>query len=762
MDVEAFLEAIRRRPSLKENVRHWITLPAREARFAATPDTLHPEVLSALAERGIRELYIHQREALDHVAAGRDVCVVTPTASGKTVCYNVPVLDALVRGEACRALYLFPTKALSQDQVSELRMLSDGVGRPVRAGCYDGDTAPAERRALRDDADVVVTNPYMLHTGILPNHPKWVRFFSDLRYVVLDEIHTYRGVFGSHMANVVRRLKRIARHYGADPTFICCSATVGNPGELASQLTGTPVEVVDESGAPEGVKHLLLYNPPIVHGDLGLRASTEEEVRRLLRRVDDSGLQTIVFARTRRTVEVLVKYLRDALIRGKRQEERVRAYRGGYLPNLRRSIEAGLRDGSVRTVVATNALELGIDIGGLDLCFLTGYPGSLSSFWQQAGRAGRRAGVSAAVLVARSTALDQYIVENAGYLMDRPQENVVLDPDNLVILLSQLKCAAFELPFREGDQFGDLDETELLLEHLQQEMGLLHKAGDTWFWAAPAYPAEGVSLNGADIDNFVILDADNRKAIAEVDRPSAMFFIHEGAVYGHQGETYVIETLDYENRKAIARRTDTDYFTEAETETTLRILHVDEETAYDTHTLVRGDVEVTTQATVYKKIRFYTRENVGAGEIDLPSEMMDTEAFWVVFGDEIVRATGLMDGGRTGALLGFGRLLGRIAPLWVRCDPADLRVVAEAKNGSTDRPTVTLHEVVPGGVGLTERCFDVFPRILDVMADVVARCPCERGCPGCVGPVEEAGPEGKETVAALLEFLRAGIGVATP
>jgi DEAD/DEAH box helicase domain-containing protein len=754
MSVEPFLEALRRRPAVRENVRRWITLPERKARFAEPPDGLHPEVLEALESRGIRRLYTHQREALDRVDERRHVCVVTPTASGKTLCYDVPVLDALAKGEPLRALYLFPTKALSQDQVASLRSLAAGMTRPLRAGCYDGDTPPAERRQLREDADVVVTNPYMLHTGILPNHPKWVSFFRDLKIVVLDEIHTYRGVFGSHMANVVRRLRRIARHYGADPLFLCCSATVGNPGELASRLVGTEVAVVDESGAPSGEKHLLLYNPPVLNRDLGLRASSVEEVRRLLGLVDDGGLQTIVFARTRKTVEVLVKYIRDALVRDSRDEERVRAYRGGYLPDLRRAIESGLRAGTVRTVVATNALELGIDIGGLDLCFLTGYPGSLSSFWQQAGRAGRRSGISGAVLVATSSALDQYLVEHPEYLTDRPRENVVLDPDNLVILLSQLKCAAFELPFRDGDRFGDLEETPLLLEHLEKEQGLLHRAGDQWFWAAPAYPAEGVSLNGADIDNFVILDAETQKAIAEVDRPSAMFFIHVGAVYGHQGETYVIEELDYENRKALARRTETDHFTEAETETALRILHLDEEDDRGGYRLARGDVEVTTQATVYKKIRFYTRENVGAGEIDLPSETMDTEAFWIVLGPSVVRASRLLDGGRSGALLAFGRLLGRIAPLWVRCDPADLRVVAEVKSKSTGEPTVYLHEVVPGGVGLTDRCFEVFDRILGVMGEVVDTCPCDRGCPACVGPPAESGPEGKLTVAALVRALR--------
>jgi DEAD/DEAH box helicase domain-containing protein len=441
MDVDNFLEKLRRRPALRENVRHWITLEAREARHADAPPDLHPEVSATLLERGVRRLYTHQREAIDHVTAGRHVCVATPTASGKTLCYDVPVLDALAKGRASRALYLFPTKALSQDQVTELRDLSSGLSRAVRSGCYDGDTPPAERRALREDADVLVTNPYMLHTGILPNHPKWVSFFRDLRFVVLDEIHTYRGVFGSHMANVLRRLRRIARHYGSEPTFVTCSATIGNPEELATRLLGLPVEVVDESGAPAGKKHLLLYNPPVVHRDLGLRAAAAEEVRRLLRHVDESALQTIVFARTRRTVEVLVKYLRDALVRDARDENRVRAYRGGYLPRLRRSIEEGLREGRVRTVVSTNALELGIDIGGLDLCLQVGYPGSLSSFWQQVGRAGRRSATSAAVLVARSTALDQYLVANPGYLTERPQENVVLDPDNLVILLSQLKCA---------------------------------------------------------------------------------------------------------------------------------------------------------------------------------------------------------------------------------------------------------------------------------------------------------------------------------
>jgi DEAD/DEAH box helicase domain-containing protein len=765
MAVEELIESLRRDPAFLKNVARWHVDEARPAERAPFPTSIDPGLRAALVARGVESLYGHQAQAVEHALAGRHTVIVTPTASGKTLCYNLPVLQRMRQKPGARALYLFPTKALSQDQVAELSGLVGALGDPWKTYTYDGDTPGDARRLLRDGGHVIVSNPYMLHAGILPNHPKWTELFQNLEFVVIDELHTYRGVFGSHVANVLRRLRRICAHYGARPTFIAASATIGNPRELAERLLEVPVELVDRSGAPRGERHHVFYNPPIVHRELGLRAAAVEEVRRLAKRFLPFGIQMIVFGRSRNQVEVLLKYLKDAARDAGVPTDAVRGYRGGYLPKLRREIERGLRAGEVRAVVATNALELGVDIGSLDVAILNGYPGSAASYFQQAGRAGRRGRPSLALMVGRSVPIDQYVLRHPEYLLERPRESTVIDPDNLLIKVNHLKCSAFEVPFQADEPFGAPrggesenvprgtfhHDTAEMLEYLRVDAKIVHRVGTTYYWMAQAYPADGVSLTAADIDNFVVYDAVERRIMAEVDRPSAMTEIHEGAIYGWQGEQYVIERLDYENRRAYARKVSCDYYTEAECERKIRALSIDEEQAYTAYEIRRGDVEVTTQATVYKKIKFYTRENLGAGEIHLPSEIVDTTCCWWTLDAAAAAELGLF-GPDSGALLALRNLLKNVLPLFARCDPRDIHVWSEVRAPAWgDRPTLYVFDHMPAGVGLAERAFAAHREVLGTMATVLAECPCESGCPGCVGAESEVGPVGKRLAVRVLD-----------
>jgi len=774
MSIQDLISSLRGDPRFLSNVAAWRTEPPREAETAPFPAGLDEGVRGALRARGVESLYAHQAAAVERALAGEHVCVVTPTASGKTLCYNLPVLQTMRDRPGARALYLFPTKALSQDQVAELSGVVGALGDPWKTYTYDGDTPGDARRMLREGGHVIVTNPYMLHGGILPNHPKWTELFQNLAYVVIDELHTYRGVFGSHVANVLRRLLRVAAHYGSKPVFIAASATIGNPKELAERLTGLPFSLVERSGAPRSERHHVLVNPPIVHKELGLRVAAVEEVRRIVKRCLPFGVQMIVFGRSRNQVEVLLKYAKDAAKEAGVDPEAVRGYRGGYLPKLRREIERGLRSGEVKVVVATNALELGVDIGALDVAILTGYPGSAASYFQQAGRAGRRGRPSLVVMVGRSLPIDQYVLRHPEYLLERPREQAVIDPENLLIRMNHVKCSAFEVPYRDAElgAAATAGATREILEYLRVESKILHRAGDTWFWMAEAYPADGVSLTAADIDNFVVYDVVERRIMAEVDRPSAMTEIHDNAIYGWQGEQYVIERLDYENRRAYARKVSIDYYTEAETERKIRALSLDAAERWGgAYELRRGDVEVTTKATVYKKIRFYTRENIGAGEIHLPSEVVDTTCCTLTLDPIAAAECGLLGaapagaGGRepggAGSLHALRNLVKNVVPLFIRCDPRDVHVWSEVRAPSFgDRPTLYVFDHMPAGTGLAERIFADHREILAVMRSVIDECACPSGCPGCVGAEMEVGSRGKAIARALIARMLAAPSAA--
>jgi DEAD/DEAH box helicase domain-containing protein len=778
MSIDDIIQSWRKSRSIAPCITDLRILPKREGQFSPFPEFLHSLLKEALRQKGIGRLYSHQSEALESVQAGKDVVIVTPTASGKTLCYNLPVLNSRLNAPASKALYLFPTKALSQDQMVELQDLIDRIEQPVATYTYDGDTPADARQAIRTQGDVVITNPDMLHTAILPHHTKWVSFFQNLKFVVIDELHSYRGVFGSHMTNVVRRLNRICRFYGARPRFICCSATIANPKELAEKLLEREVVLIDRNGAPSSEKVFIFYNPPVVNKELGIRESHVNAARRLASPFIKEGIQTILFATSRLQVEVLTKYLKDRF--EKRLEEKgiIRGYRGGYLPLVRREIEKGLREKEVRTVISTNALELGIDIGDLDACLVVGYPGSIASTYQQAGRVGRRSAKSLAVLIARSQPLDQFIIENPDYFFGRSPEHGLINPDNLLILLSHIQCAAFELPFGEGERFGR-EDLEELLKYLE-EKGTLHQVNKRWYWTQDAYPAEKVSLRSATEDNFVVVDTTKGKeeVIAEVDFTGAHTTLYEGAVYLCESEPYAVEKLDYPNRRAYVKKTHGDYYTDAIDYTHVSILEGFERKPGNGTVVEHGEVQVATRIIGYKKIKFYTLENLGYGKIELPDLQFHTTSFWITFERSLMDLLPyprleIIDG-----VLGLGYAFHSMAALHLMCDPHDLhRCVGDRgakwflklsrdsrgiytsfdspEEVSQDKmdlfePTLFVYDNYPGGMGFSHQLFDDSQKVLEETLRLISRCECPSGCPSCVGPVKEVGEKSKEVALALL------------
>ena len=781
-----------------------LVVPARQGQYVALPEDLDARLVTALAARGVQRLYTHQGAAWESVQAGKHTVIVTPTASGKTLCYNLPVLQTALRNQA-RALYMFPTKALAQDQVAELMALNEAGALGVRAFTFDGDTPGDARKAVRTRGDIVVTNPDMLHQGILPHHTKWAQFFESLRYVVIDEMHSYRGVFGSHVANVLRRLQRICRFYGSDPLFILCSATIANPAELASELINARVNAITDSGAPQGAKQLLLWNPPVVNPDLGIRASARSQTTRIAKQAVQRGLKSIVFAQSRLMVEVLTKYMKDAFDRDPRNPARVAAYRGGYLPTERRAMEKKLRAGELDCVVSTSALELGVDIGALDVCVLNGYPGTIAGTWQRLGRAGRRQRTALGVLVASSLPLDQYIIRNPEFFLGASPEQARIDPDQLLILLDHIRCAAFELPFRDGDVFGKEDLGEML--GYLQEHGVVHREGRQWHWMDDSYPANSVSLRSVAEGNFVVIDTSGgaQTVIAEVDYSSAPETIYEGAIYMIQSAPYQVEKLDWEGRKAFVTRTRADYYTDAIDYTRLKIL--DEEIKHHrgegaaptnespnpgdgvvapaiessgpvgaapsprlkaiaparaTSIVSRGEVHLVRRIVGYKKIRYYTHENVGYGHIDLPDQEMHTTAVWWQVNPAALDATFESRQQALDGFLGAGYALHIVAAMRMLSEPRDIgRAVGDgnaewfATVGANGRgqmrnsdgeavdplalqqftPTLFLYDNYPGGIGISAPLFDNRTAVVTAAQALVGACECAQGCPSCIGPI---------------------------
>ncbi|HWV93022.1 MAG TPA: DEAD/DEAH box helicase, partial [Vicinamibacterales bacterium] len=753
----------------------------REAQFGGEVAGIDDRLRDVLRERGIQGFYTHQAAAVEHALARHNVVITTPTASGKTLCYNAPVLSAVLRDPSTRALYLFPTKALAQDQLAELHTLSDQLSRrsdlEIGVFTYDGDTPQDARRAIRGRAHIVLSNPDMVHSGILPHHPRWAKLFENLQFVIIDELHAYRGVFGSHLTNVLRRLRRICRHYGSNPTFICSSATIANPRELAEALVEQPFELVSESGAPRGEKWFLFVNPPVVNQQLGIRRSYLAETRRLAAEFLKRRLQVIVFAQSRLSTEILTTYLKDDFEGPPGTRDQIRGYRGGYLPQRRREIEKGLREGSVRAVVSTNALELGIDIGALDACVMAGYPGTIAATWQRAGRAGRRSGRSAAVLVASSAPLDQFVVRNPSYFFDAAPERALINPDNLHILVDHVKCAAFELPFTTSEQYGRHDVQEVL--GVLQESGFIHRAdgeegGDgVWQWTNESYPADAVSLRSISSDNFVVIDmTDGSDVIGETSFTSGPATLHEKAIYLVEGVLYQVEKLDFEGRKAYVRRIDCDYYTDAITYTKVTVLDTFAAAASGSH----GEVHVSSRVVGFKKIKFYTNENVGSGELDLPEQQMHTSAYWLTIPATVMASLPFAPDDRRDGVVGLSFAMRQVAQLLLMCDRQDIGIsIGSGNEGDSpdltrtgepvtlsDEPRIFIYDNYPGGIGFSEPLFAIDDELRRRTRDLIAGCECQNGCPTCVGPIGNTGPMAKTVALRILDLIGATHGAMEP
>ena len=847
MSVGSQISAWRADPSVAENISHWQYIPPRPASLFPIPSELPTALRHSLQAQGISSLYSHQLEAYRLCQTGANVALVTGTASGKSLAYNLPVLSGLINDPTGRALYLFPTKALAQDQLASLKAL---IGRAGDAGAdlpapalYDGDTPTAQRTLIRQNAHLLLSNPDMLHMGILPHHTNWAAFFENLRFVILDEIHTYRGVFGSHIANVLRRLKRIAAHYGSHPQFLLTSATIANPQEHATRLIEAPVSVVAEDGSARGPKHFLLYNPPLTDARLGLRRSALQEAVRLTDDLLTARVQTIVFARSRRTVEIVLTYLREKAAppggwNPERETLELRGYRSGYLPGMRRQIEAGLRQGEVRAVVATNALELGIDIGQLGAAVLVGYPGSIAAAWQQAGRAGRGSELSTAILVATPAPLDQYLATHPDYLFERSPEQALIDPNNPLILLDHLRCASFELPFRKGETFGDIPAGEIAeyLEFLSGE-GTLHASNDRYYWMADQYPAQGISLRNASPNQVLLqaadlIDPENLRTIGQIDQASALWMVHPQAVYLHESQTYFVEDLDLEHGQARLSPFHGDYYTLSMQDTQVQKLSLAAEEPVPGGTKSYGELQVTTRVTGFRKIRWHTHEVLSIEPLDLPPGELQTTGYWVTLSDECVaqlresglwtndlndygpdwnairlqvrqrdgyccQGCGIAETNRAhdvhhvvpfrqfasfqeanqlsnlvslcptchrraetavrvrSGLAGLSYVLSNLAPIFLMCDTADLGAHSDPQSPISDnKPVVVVYDMVPAGIGLSQRLYETHHALIAAAAELVQSCACEDGCPSCVGPGGQPGSGGKQATLAILESLQ--------
>lgn len=860
MTLSKLLAHWRADPQVGPNLVEWHILPGKPAHFVPFSPGIHPMLKEALEARGIHSLYTHQSSSFMHIKEGKNVVVVTGTASGKTLCYNLPVLDCLLKDKDATALYLFPTKALSQDQNSVLKSLLTQINSnlrkndlciddtgSIRCAIYDGDTPMSVRSTLRSKARLIITNPDMLHTGILPHHTGWAKFFSGLRYVVVDEIHTYRGVFGSHVANVIRRLKRITKFYGTEPQFVLTSATIGNPDELGQRMIDEPVMLIDDDGAEKGEKHFLIYNPPVIDKSLGLRKSAIQVGVNLAEDLLAYDLQTIVFSRARRTLEIILTYLREQTassnvinpLQKRDANEIIRGYRSGYLPGQRRNIEEGLRKGDVRVVVATNALELGIDIGGMEASLLVGYPGTIAGTWQQAGRSGRGERSSLAVLVASPNPLDQYLAQHPDYFFSRSPEHGMINPDNLLILLGHLRCAAFELPFQADEVFGSISPSDMqeLMDFLQEE-GVLHRSGNKYFWMADKYPAQNVSLRSASTEIVILqvplVSADRGttlQTIGEVDASSSFWMTHPGAVYMHEGTSYLVKDLDLVHHIATLQPTNADYYTEPRREVVVQQVEKLSEAEVKGGIKAYGEIQVTSQVIGFRKIRWHTNETLGTENLNLPPSELMTTGYWLALSDATVgklreerlwsnapndygpnwskqrdlarardgfrcQVCGESEGDKThhvhhkipfrmfesieqanqlanlitlcnschrkvetavrvrSALAGLAFTLGNLAPLFLMCDIGDLGIHSDPQSPLAEgKPAVILYDLIPGGIGLSERLFDIHVDLMNRGLELVEACECEDGCPSCVGPGGESGTGGKRETLALLREL---------
>lgn len=740
MDLGRLIEEIRRDPDYRGQIQWLRELPAREARHAEVQAELHETVQEILQNLGIERLYVHQARAIEAALGGEHVVTVTGTASGKTLTYVLPLAQRLYERPARRALLIYPTKALAQDQ---LRKLADfGAGTAFHAATYDGDTPRRDRRRIKRESQVVLTNPDMLHVGILPYHHTWADFFRNLEFVVLDEVHTYRGVFGSHTANVMRRLRRICSSYGADPQFIACSATIGNPGELFEKLTGLQATVIDEDTAPRGRRYLMLWQPPGIEGQPLRRRSANLEAAELMCELVKAHVRTICFVLARRVAELILRYAREELEEFEDLPERIMSYRGGYLPQERREIERQLFEGELLGVVSTTALEVGVDIGGLDAAILTGYPGTISSTWQQIGRSGRGQRDSLAALVTLPGGVHRYLVQHPEYLLEAESERALIDPENRYILAGHLLCAAYEKPIDASDEelFGE--EMEAILEILadpsnREDSDLPFIARRSrWYWVDPdLYPAAEISLRSTGGSPWEIRVPGGRggELLGTVDAASAFRIVHPGAVYLHAGDSYVVEELDIEEQTAWVVREDVDYYTQpmSASKMSVREWETQRELQCGARALL-GEVEITSAVIGYRKVRQVTEQELGTEDLELPPRTIETVGVAVAPGQEDVLA--LEEAGRDlmGSLHALEHAMIALLPIFAFCDHRDVGGVSESAHDDLGGPVVSVYDAYNGGVGIAEVAYERLDDLLAAVAEQIDSCPCEDGCPECV------------------------------
>ena len=733
MNVERFLGEILHNRYYENQMVHIEEIAARDAQYGELNEPLNPLLEEALKVQGIERLYSHQVYAINAIREGKHVVVVTSTASGKTLCYNIPILEEVLRDRNTRVLYLYPTKALAQDQRKKIfRYKEINPAFDFEAGTYDGDTPTSTRKKLRDSGNLILSNPDMLHSGILPNHTRWSDFFANLKFVVIDEIHAYRGIFGSNVANVMKRLNRICAHYGSSPRFICCSATIGNPKGLAEKISGHEMMLIDNDGSPRGPKKFVLWNPPFIDEGKTERRSPNSEARRLMVDLIRDSIQTITFVRARVLAEVIYRYCREDLQKiSPRLSNSIKAYRGGYLPEDRREIERQLFSGELLGVVSTNALELGIDIGGLDACLIVGYPGTVASTWQQAGRAGRGSEESVAVLIAYNSPVDQYLMNRPEYLFGQSSENVVIDASNPYIMISHLRCAANELPITIEDEqeFGELAPALLELLEESEDVRLMD---DKWYWTGTGYPAADFGLRDMAENNYTIVDTtDRNQVIGMLDEYSAFMTLHDQAIYMHDAETYFVQKLDLVQKVAYVEKVNPDYYTQAVTETNIRVDETEEEKDLAQSRAHFGLVTVTSTTIMFRKIKFYSLDSIGFGNLDLPPQELNTSALWIVPPPSALKR--VRDYGRipNEGVIGIGNALVGVIPIYVICDQTDIGPVADSSNMGT--PAIFIYDKYQGGLGFAQKSYELLDQIMESSLELISDCPCEDGCPSCVG-----------------------------
>lgn len=733
-------------------VEFYYRQPPKQANYSSIPESLNNTLKIALNKNGITELYSHQSESFHKVINKKNIVVVTPTASGKTLCYNLPVINEIAKDKETKAMYLFPTKALARDQLAGILKLSEESSIPVKCDVYDGDTPGDTREGIRKNASIIISNPDMIHQAILPHHPKWKRVIENLKYIVIDEMHIYTGVFGSHFSNVIRRLKRICNFYGASPQFICCSATIANPVELAENLCGEKFKIIDNNGAPASGRHFFFVNPPIVNKELGIRKSYLDTSTLFAREFINLEIPTISFARTRMAVEVMTKYLKDKAKITKKNK--ITGYRGGYLPKERRAIEKAIKSKEITFIISTNALELGIDIGELQGCIISGYPGTIASTLQQAGRAGRKSEDAIIVLIASNMAVDQFIVSNPDYLFKGSPEHGRVNPDNIEILFNHLACASFELPFQEGEKYGNFELKEAM-EQLS-DMELVNKFGDKWHWIGESYPAATFSLRSVTNDNFVVIDLDDKqnRVIAEVDFYAAHTTLYEQAIYMLQGRLFQVEQLDYQNRKAFVKQVNAEYYTDAIDHTHLNILSEETGEKRYLHSFSKGEVHVLTRITGFKKIKFYTSENIGFGKIEIPDIEIHTTSFWITINDGLRDQLQVSKSDFTETLSGLLYTMKNISSVFLMCDVRDLGSTVQIDDSDIESQfSLFIYDKYPGGIGLSTECFNIKQDVFKAAKELISGCKCEDGCPSCIGIRTGEGSNIKSNVLSILPLL---------